>query len=71
MGMKGDTVAAVGMSLVGLATDQPQLGGPRYDVCVGRGQGGHGKVDIVREVARILYCKSVPKADKRGGGQKI
>ena len=35
------------------------------------GGGGHGKADIVREVARILYYKSDPNADKGGGGQKI
>ena len=34
------------------------------------GEGGHGKADIVREVACILYYKSVPNADKGGGGQK-
>ena len=28
------------------------------------GGGGHGKADIVREVASILYYKSVPNADK-------
>ena len=26
--------------------------------------GGHGKVDIAREVAGILFHKSVPNADK-------
>ena len=34
-------------------------------------EGGHGKVDAVREVASILYYKSVPNADKGRGGQKI
>ena len=36
-----------------------------------RGEGGHGKADIVRGVARILYYKSDPNADKGGRGQKI
>ena len=31
---------------------------------------GHGKADIVREVALILYHKSVPNADKREGVKK-
>ena len=34
-------------------------------------EGCHGKADIVREVARILYYKSVPNADNGGGGQKV
>ena len=32
-----------------------------------KGEGGHGKADIVREVARILQYKSGPKADKGEG----
>ena len=37
------------------------------------GGGGHGKVDIDGEVARILKYKPDPNADKGqgGGGQKI
>ena len=34
-------------------------------------EGGHGIADVVREVAFILYYKSVPNADRGGGGQKI
>ena len=34
------------------------------------GEGAHGKVDIVRKVARILWCKSVPNADKGEGVKK-
>ena len=37
-------------------------------------EGGGGvspKEDVVREVAGIYYCRSVPNADKEGGGQKI
>ena len=33
------------------------------------GEGGHGKADIVREDASILYYKTVPNA-KGNGGQK-
>ena len=39
-------------------------GASRYDVHSGGGKGGHGKVDIVSEVALILQYKSVPNADK-------
>ena len=42
----------------------------RYDVRMGGG-GGHGKADVLREVAWILYYKSVPNADKGGGGRKF
>ena len=35
--------------------------------CIGD---GHGKADVVREVARIVYYKSVLNADKGEGGQK-
>ena len=35
------------------------------------GEGGYGKANIVREVGCILEYKSVPNADKWGGGQKI
>ena len=28
------------------------------------GGGGHGKSDVVREVASVLYCKSDPNVDK-------
>ena len=31
------------------------------------GRGDHGKADVVREVARILYYKSLPNADKGEG----
>ena len=33
------------------------------------GEGGHVKAETVEEVARILYYKSVPNADKGEGGQ--
>ena len=42
----------------------------RYDVCIRGGRGGHGKSDIVRDDACILYYKSVPIADKGGRGLK-
>ena len=42
-------------------------GASRYDVRIG-GLGGHGKADIVREVAYVVLYKSVPNADR--GGQK-
>ena len=32
------------------------------------GRGGHGKVDVVREVAWIVLHKSVTNADKRREG---
>ena len=31
------------------------------------GEGGHGKADIVRKVASILYYKSVPNVGKGKG----
>ena len=37
----------------------------------GEGRGDHGKADIVREVAWLLYNKSVPNADMRRGSQKL
>ena len=33
-------------------------------------EGGHGKTDVVREVAWILLYKSDPNADKGGGDQQ-
>ena len=33
-------------------------------------EGGRGKAHVVREVALILYFKSVPIAVKGGGGKK-
>ena len=34
------------------------------------GERGHGKVDVVREVSRILLYKSVPNAEKGEGVKK-
>ena len=47
------------------------LGVSRYDVHIRRGEGGSWKRDVIREVALILYYRSVPNADKGGGGKKI
>ena len=41
-----------------------------YDDSIGGSEGGHGKVDLVREVVRILLYKSVPKANKGERGSK-
>ena len=35
------------------------------------GGAGHGKADVVREVARILEYKSLPNADKGEGSKKM
>ena len=45
--------------------------GPPDMMSTSEGGGGHGGADLVREVARILQCKSVPNADKGGEGKKI
>ena len=57
------------MKIIG--SDSPTKGASRYDVHIGGRRGGLGKADIVREVTCILEQKSVPNADKEGGGQKI
>ena len=33
-------------------------------------EGGHGKADVVREVACILWYRSVPNAEEGGRGSK-
>ena len=43
------------------------LRGPPDMMSTSKRGGGHGKVDVLREVA----YKSVPNVDKGGGGQKI
>ena len=50
--------------------ERSSMGASRYDVRIGEGRGGHGKADVVREVACILQYKSVPNEDKGEGVKK-
>ena len=46
----------------------PSRGASRYDVR--NREGGHGKADVVREIARILQYESFPNVDKGEGVRK-